>query len=95
MVMDQVTPKSGLWRLGEPLTAVAALLALAFAVWGVVHWLREPRLTDEQRLDQLASLPPDMPLDALTRALPWLRCSATVAPDSTRFDHEACRREAG
>jgi len=54
----------------------------------VGHWLREPRLTDGQRLEQLASLPPDLPLEALTRALPWLRCSAATAQGSTRFDHQ-------
>ena len=88
MVRDQTTAKPTLWWLEQRLTAVAARLVSALAVWGVVHWRREPRLTDEQRLEQLASLPPDMPLEALTGPLPWLRCSATRAPGSTRFDHQ-------
>src|SRR5260370_5871520 len=92
MVMDQATPKPSVWGRGKPLTAGVALFVSALAVWGVVHWLRELRLTDEQRLDQLAALPPDMPLEALTRALPWLRCSATIAPDSARFDHACVSR---
>jgi hypothetical protein len=85
--MNETTAKSTRWWPEHPLTAAAALGGSALAVWGVVHWLREPRLTDEQRLEQLASLPPDLPLEALTRSVPWLRCSAATAQGSTRFDH--------
>ena len=88
MVMDETPAKPRPWWLEQPRTAVATLFVSALAVWGVAHWLRRPRLTDEQRLEQLGSLAPDVPLEALTRALPWLRCSATRAQGSTQFDHQ-------
>ena len=87
--MGQATPKPKPWWLKEPLTVVAVLFVSVLAVGSAVWGLRARRLTAEQRLDQLASLPPDMPLEALTRALPWLECTATTAQESTRFDH-AC-----
>jgi hypothetical protein len=64
------------------------LFLAAVAAQRLVHWLRTPRLTAEQRLDQLAAVPADLPVDALGRNLPWLRCRVNLAQDSTRFDHE-------